>query len=84
MLEKSLGPLAEAIGTDLDGVFTRISAMVPLRRTANPTEITGICSYLASDDSSFMTGSVLMVDGGTAIVDVAGAAVTNAGVRWGM
>jgi meso-butanediol dehydrogenase/(S,S)-butanediol dehydrogenase/diacetyl reductase len=84
MLEKSLGPLAEVLGTDLDGVFTCVSSMVPLRRTANPTEITGICSYLASDDSTFMTGSVLLIDGGAAIVDVAGAALTNAGVKWGV
>jgi meso-butanediol dehydrogenase/(S,S)-butanediol dehydrogenase/diacetyl reductase len=84
MLEKSLGPLAEAIGTDLEGVFARISSMVPLRRTANPSEIAGICSYLASDDSTFMTGAVLLVDGGAAIVDVAGAALTTAGVKWGV
>jgi meso-butanediol dehydrogenase/(S,S)-butanediol dehydrogenase/diacetyl reductase len=84
MLEKSLGPLAEALGTDLDSVFTRISSMVPLRRTANPSEIAGICSYLASDDSTFMTGSVLLIDGGAAIVDVAGAALTNVGVKWGV
>jgi len=84
MLEKSLGPLTEVLGTDLEGVFTCISSMVPLRRTANPTEITGICSYLASDDSEFMTGSVLLIDGGAAIVDVAGAALTNAGVKWGV
>jgi meso-butanediol dehydrogenase/(S,S)-butanediol dehydrogenase/diacetyl reductase len=84
MLEKSLGPLAEVLGTDLDGVFRCVSSMVPLRRTAHPTEITGICSYLASDDSTFMTGSVLLVDGGAAIVDVAGAALTNAGVKWGV
>ena len=84
MLEKSLGPLTEVLGTDLDGVFRRISSMVPLRRTADPAEITGICSYLASDDSTFMTGSVLLVDGGAAIVDVSGAALTNAGVKWGV
>jgi len=84
MLEKSLSPLAGVLRTDLDGVFKCISSMIPLRRTASPEEITGICSYLASDDSSFMTGSVLLLDGGTAIVDVAGAAVSNAGVQWGV
>jgi meso-butanediol dehydrogenase/(S,S)-butanediol dehydrogenase/diacetyl reductase len=84
MLEASLGPLAEVLETDLDGVFACISSMVPLRRTASPGEITGICSYLASDDSTFMTGSVLLVDGGAAIVDVAGAALTNADVKWGV
>jgi meso-butanediol dehydrogenase/(S,S)-butanediol dehydrogenase/diacetyl reductase len=84
MLEQSLEPLAEALGTDLDGVFKSISSMVPLRRTAHPAEVTGICSYLASDDSTFMTGAVLLVDGGAAIVDVAGAALTNVGVKWGV
>jgi meso-butanediol dehydrogenase / (S,S)-butanediol dehydrogenase / diacetyl reductase len=57
---------------------------VPLRRVATPDEITGICSYLASDDASFMTGSVLMLDGGAAVVDVAGAALSSAGVKWGV
>lgn len=84
MLENSLSPLAETLQTDLDGVFRHISSMVPLRRTATPEEISGICSYLASDDSTFMTGSVLLLDGGAAIVDVAGAALTNVGVKWGV
>jgi len=84
MLEKSLTPLKDVLQTDIDSVFERISSMVPLRRTANPNEITGICCYLASDDSTFMTGSVLLLDGGAAIVDVSGAAVTNAGVKWGV
>jgi len=84
MLETSLGPLAQALGTDLDGVFARISSMVPLRRTASPDEITGICSYLASDDSTFMTGSVLLIDGGAATVDVSGAALSSANVKWGV
>jgi meso-butanediol dehydrogenase/(S,S)-butanediol dehydrogenase/diacetyl reductase len=84
MLEESLGPLTKVLETDLEGVFRCISSMVPLRRTANPSEITGICSYLASDDSTFMTGSVLLIDGGAAIVDVSGAALTNVGVKWGV
>jgi NAD(P)-dependent dehydrogenase (short-subunit alcohol dehydrogenase family) len=83
MLEKSLGSLARVLETDLDGVFECVSSMVPLRRTGDPQEITGICSYLASDDSTFMTGAVLVIDGGAAIVDVAGAALSNAGVKWG-
>ena len=84
MLEESLSPLSDVLGTDLEGVFECISSMVPLRRTAHPSEVAGICSYLASDDSTFMTGAVLLVDGGAAIVDVAGAALTNAGVKWGV
>ncbi|MFH1351458.1 MAG: SDR family oxidoreductase [Pseudomonadota bacterium] len=84
MLEEALTPLAENLATDIDGVFARISSNVPLRRVAAPDEVTGICSFLASDDSSFMTGSVLLLDGGAAIVDVSGAALSSAGVNWGV
>ena len=84
MLEEALTPLAESLTTDIDGVFARISSNVPLRRVAAPDEVTGICTFLASDDSSFMTGSVLLLDGGAAIVDVSGAALSSAGVNWGV
>ena len=84
MLEEALSPLTETLGTDVDGVFACISSNVPLRRVASPEEVSGICSYLASDDSSFMTGSVLLLDGGASVVDVSGAALSSAGVKWGV
>jgi NAD(P)-dependent dehydrogenase (short-subunit alcohol dehydrogenase family) len=84
MLEEALTPLTESLTTDIDGVFARISSNVPLRRVASPEEVTGLCSFLASDDSLFMTGSVLLLDGGAAIVDVSGASLTDAGVNWGV
>jgi meso-butanediol dehydrogenase/(S,S)-butanediol dehydrogenase/diacetyl reductase len=84
MLEEALSPLAKTLSTDVDGVFARISSNVPLRRVAAPDEISGVCIYLASDDSSFMTGSALLIDGGAAIVDVAGASLSNAGINWGV
>jgi meso-butanediol dehydrogenase/(S,S)-butanediol dehydrogenase/diacetyl reductase len=73
MLEEALTPLAEVLKTDANGVFDSISSNVPLKRVADPHEISGICVYLASDDSSFMTGSVLLIDGGLHIMDVSGA-----------
>lgn len=39
-------------------------AMIPLGRHASPEEIAQSVLYLASGDSSFMTGSTLAVDGG--------------------
>lgn len=39
-------------------------AQTPLRRHGQPEEIAGAAVYLASDASSFATGSVLVVDGG--------------------
>ena len=37
---------------------------VPMRRYATPEEIAPSVVYLAGDASSFMTGSVLVIDGG--------------------
>ena len=46
-----------------DGMAMMVAA-TPLGRIASATEIAGAFSYLASDDSSFVTGTALVVDGG--------------------
>lgn len=38
--------------------------MTPMHRYARPTEVASAALYLASDESSFVTGSVVTVDGG--------------------
>jgi 3-oxoacyl-[acyl-carrier protein] reductase len=40
---------------------------LPLRRAADPAEIAGVCFFLAGDDSSYITGQVITVDGGLTI-----------------
>ena len=37
---------------------------VPLRRLANPEEIANVAIFLSSDDSSYITGTEIVVDGG--------------------
>jgi glucose 1-dehydrogenase len=39
-------------------------SMTPMRRTARAEEMVGPCVFLASEDSSYMTGQVFFVDGG--------------------
>jgi len=36
----------------------------PMKRRADPMEVANVVAFLASDESSFMTGSAVMVDGG--------------------
>ena len=83
MLSVALKPVAEAMGTDVEGVYRKMASNVPLRRIAMASEISGACVYLASEDSSYMTGAVLLLDGGAAVVDVAGAALSDSGTQWG-
>jgi NAD(P)-dependent dehydrogenase (short-subunit alcohol dehydrogenase family) len=49
-------------------LLAQMSSMVPLGRVGQPSEIAAAATFLASDDSSFVNGSELFVDGGMAQV----------------
>jgi meso-butanediol dehydrogenase / (S,S)-butanediol dehydrogenase / diacetyl reductase len=84
MSEHSLGGMATAMGCDMDGVFKQLTCTVPLQRAAAPREITGICAFLGSDDSSFITAESILVDGGASMVDPCGASLSMTGASgWG-
>ena len=46
---------------------TRREAMTPLRRLGDPRDIGGVAAFLASDAAHFITGQLLVVDGGVSI-----------------
>lgn len=47
-----------------DQMLTTLKRMTPLGRPADPKELAGVYVYLASDESSFTTGTIVQVDGG--------------------
>lgn len=56
-------PMTETIRTDERFKSTYLDT-IPLGRWAEPEEIAGAYTFLASEDTSYMTGQVLSVDGG--------------------
>jgi NAD(P)-dependent dehydrogenase (short-subunit alcohol dehydrogenase family) len=50
--------------TEAKDEVRRYKLDVPMMRRADPMEVASVVAFLASDESSFITGSALMVDGG--------------------
>ncbi|SEM79096.1 3alpha(or 20beta)-hydroxysteroid dehydrogenase [Paenibacillus sp. cl141a] len=51
-------PMTEALIND------ELEASFPIRRVGHPEEVTNLVLYLASDESSYSTGSEFVIDGG--------------------
>ena len=45
-------------------MFDMVKQMQAIHRTEEPEDVAGVISFLASDDSRFMTGQTMLVDGG--------------------
>ncbi|MBL3700990.1 SDR family NAD(P)-dependent oxidoreductase [Leucobacter luti] len=65
---------------DREAGYAAVTRDVPLGRAAEPAEIASIVRFLGSRDSSYMTGSVLVADGGAHIVDLPTLAFEHAGM----
>jgi NAD(P)-dependent dehydrogenase (short-subunit alcohol dehydrogenase family) len=53
-----------------EGNETEVASMYPLKRLGVPDDVAGAVAYLASDDSSWMTGQTLVLDGGVTLAGV--------------
>ena len=78
MTEEHFGQAAKELGTDLSTLMAKVFQDIPSPEAATPDKIAGICTFLASDDSSYLTGTVIPVDGGLAIMDPFPLCVKNA------
>ena len=47
-----------------DSVKEGINAQIPLKRMGTPREVAKVVKFLASEDSSYVTGQVINIDGG--------------------
>jgi NAD(P)-dependent dehydrogenase (short-subunit alcohol dehydrogenase family) len=57
----------EAIGASAEESAAVFEQMIPLARHATPEEIANVVVFLASDESSFITGATVAVDGGLSV-----------------
>jgi len=70
MADREMDDLASMRGGTREEAYAAATAAVPLRRAANADEIAAVCAFLASGDASYVSGSVIVADGGTSAVDV--------------
>jgi 3-oxoacyl-[acyl-carrier protein] reductase len=57
------------VATDMTKVLTdeqkaNINSFIPLKRVGTPDDIANVVKFLASEESSYITGQVIHVDGG--------------------
>jgi 2-keto-3-deoxy-L-fuconate dehydrogenase len=64
-LQRRIDSLAAEIGPS--AAMARYVERQPMSRLGTPAEVASLCLYLASDESAFMTGQILAIDGGITI-----------------
>ena len=70
MSEREMDDLSTVRGISRDEAFALVTRDLPLRRAAEPSEIAAVCLFLASEEASFVTGAVVVADGGSTALDV--------------
>ncbi len=59
---------AERMGTDIDKMRSAVAASVPVRRGGVPEDIANTAAFFAAEESGYITGQVIYVDGGRGLL----------------
>jgi meso-butanediol dehydrogenase / (S,S)-butanediol dehydrogenase / diacetyl reductase len=70
MSDSVMDKLARSRGISIEEAYEQFTSVIPLRRPAELSEIASVCLFLASSDASFVTGAVIVADGGHTVINV--------------
>jgi 3-oxoacyl-[acyl-carrier protein] reductase len=59
---------AERIGTTIDAMRENVAATIPVRRGGVPEDVAQVAAFFAAEESGYVTGQVLYVDGGRGLI----------------
>jgi meso-butanediol dehydrogenase/(S,S)-butanediol dehydrogenase/diacetyl reductase len=71
MADEEMASFGEGRGLSVADAYRLITSLVPLGRPARAEEVAAVIAFLLSDESSYVNGAVIPVDGGGIAVDPA-------------